>query len=177
MDALQHNKKNNYMLLKILSLLILSSMVLIPLIETIVRPFIGIGIPGAAGWVQHLTLWIGLLGAVVATLNRDHLSVSVTQLIKSAKAKSVIESIINVGGIVILFLLTRAAVKLVSFQYDSPEKLGGWFPVWLAQAALPIAFISMALMMSWKFFLTIKMLNKQLLWLIPIIVLISILFI
>ena len=77
--------KNNslsqkHIVLKYVSLTILSLMILVPLLEAFGRRFLSVGIPGSADWVQHLTLWIGLLGAIIATIKDNHLSVSLTQL-------------------------------------------------------------------------------------------------
>ena len=41
----------------------LVAMVLLPLAEITIRPFIAGGIPGSIPFVQHLTLWVGFLGA------------------------------------------------------------------------------------------------------------------
>ena len=41
-------------------------MVLLPLSEIVARRFFGRGIPGSGPIVQHLTLWVGFLGAAIA---------------------------------------------------------------------------------------------------------------
>jgi len=41
-------------------------MVLLPLGEIVARRFFGRGIPGSGPIVQHLTLWVGFLGAAIA---------------------------------------------------------------------------------------------------------------
>ena len=41
-------------------------MVLLPLSEIVVRKAFGRGIPGSGPIVQHLTLWVGFLGAAIA---------------------------------------------------------------------------------------------------------------
>jgi len=46
--------------------LALAAMVALPLAEIVVRKFFGVGIPGSGPFVQHLTLWIGFLGAAIA---------------------------------------------------------------------------------------------------------------
>ncbi len=134
----QSNKYNLF--IKFVSAFILSLLIMIPLIEAFGRRFIGFGIPGASGWVQHLTLWIGLVGAVLATINGNHLSVSITQLITSERTAYLSKRIIEIGSIAVLLILTWAAVELVYYQFDSPEDIGGWFPVWLAQTAMPVTF-------------------------------------
>src|SRR5215831_19775205 len=44
----------------------LAAMVVLPLAEIITRRLFGVGVPGSGPFVQHLTLWIGFLGAAIA---------------------------------------------------------------------------------------------------------------
>jgi tripartite ATP-independent transporter DctM subunit len=164
------DKNNNNVIVKILSVILLSALVLIPLTEVIGRRFLGTGIPGATGWVQHITLWVGLLGAVLATIKGNHLSISVTQLIKSKETSSVLQRINEICSFAILLVLVWASIELVYFQYESPENIGGWFPIWLAQTAMPVAFVFMTIITIRKFIVTKSLKGKNLLWLILVMV-------
>lgn len=128
-------------LLVVLGLVLL---VLIPLFEVFARRFTGIGIPGAAGWVQHLTLWLGLLGAFLATMQGRHLAFATTSFLNNKPLTNALRFLTGAGAVGILLCLTWASGILVHFQLESPESLGGWFPVWLAQTAMPVAFAFMA---------------------------------
>lgn len=119
-------------------------MALIPLVMTIARWVPDLTIAGAAGWVQHLTLWLGLLGATVATLRRRHLSVTVIQLFNANRFTPAVDLIAGAGAVGILICLMIASIHLVIAQYPSPENLAGWFPIWLAQTAMPVGFLAMA---------------------------------
>lgn len=130
----------------ILAVIALLAMITIPLLEAIGRPVAGVGIPGAAAWVQHLTLWIGLLGAILATTSGRHIAISATTLFRINRGKTLISGLVAFGAICVLFSLMIASFNLVYFQYESPERIGGWFPVWLAQAAMPATFLSMAVL-------------------------------
>ena len=44
----------------------LAAMVVLPLAEIGARALFKIGIPGSGPFVQHLTLWVGFLGAAIA---------------------------------------------------------------------------------------------------------------
>ena len=46
--------------------LALAAMVVLPLAEIVFRRLAGQGIPGSGPFVQHLTLWVGFLGAAIA---------------------------------------------------------------------------------------------------------------
>src|SRR5260221_2343804 len=41
-------------------------MVALPLAEIFFRRLLGVGLPGSGPFVQHLTLWVGFLGAAIA---------------------------------------------------------------------------------------------------------------
>ena len=46
--------------------LALGAMAVVPLAEIVLRTVFRFGIPGSASLVQHLTLWVGMLGGAVA---------------------------------------------------------------------------------------------------------------
>jgi len=169
---MQENNTNG-LFIKSISVFLLSAMVLIPLIEAIGRRSFGTGIPGATGWVQHLTLWVGLLGAVLATIRGNHLSISVTQFIKSENMSSLFHRIIEISSITILLILVWASAELVYFEYESPVKIGGWFPVWIAQASMPITFAVMTIITTKRFILNFTFKSNNSLWLIQVVLILS----
>ena len=59
------------------TILVLLSMASFPLVEAVARVFGVQGIPGSSVIVQHLTLWIGFLGAIIAA--RENRLLSLTQ--------------------------------------------------------------------------------------------------
>jgi len=122
----------------------LLAMVLIPLLEAVSRRLAGIGLPGAAGWVQHLTLWVGLLGAILASFRRRHLAVATAEILSQNRFAPALRLLGGAGAVSVLLCLTAAAAILVWSQLESPETLGGWLPIWFAQAAMPVAFVAMA---------------------------------
>lgn len=135
----------HFRLVPFLAIAALLAMVFIPLLEALGRRVTGIGIPGASAWVQHLTLWLGLLGAYLATQRRRHLAVAITSFLKDTRVKPKLDLISDAGTVVVLLFLAWASFNLIQSQYESPEKVGGWLPVWLAQVAMPLAFAGMAL--------------------------------
>lgn len=119
-------------------------MVLLPLLEAAGRKFLGVGIPGGAAWVQHLTLWVGMFGAVLASFRDRHLSVAAGVLAGSSRWKGLMDAVGRGGCVGILACLVYASVLLVVSERQSPDAIAGWMPVWLAQVALPVSFVLMA---------------------------------
>src|SRR5262245_60169696 len=54
----------------------LGAMAALPIAEILLRVTLGSGIPGSAGIVQHLTLWVGMLGGAIAAREARLLSLS-----------------------------------------------------------------------------------------------------
>ena len=46
------------------ALFAMAGIIVLPLAEIVLRKWFATGIPGAAPFAQHLTMWVGMLGAV-----------------------------------------------------------------------------------------------------------------
>lgn len=138
-------KKSIVRIASALMALALFAMVMMPLLEATGRKLAGTGIPGATGWVQHLTLWLGLLGAILATFRGRHLAVATAEILHTKQFSAHLHFVVGTGTVGILLCLTWASAMLVKSQMESPEALGGWLPIWVAQTAMPISFLCMAL--------------------------------
>lgn len=122
-----------------------ATLVSLPLLEAAVRRLTTWGSPSTAVWVQHLTLWVGLLGAVMASSRSRHLSVSLGEIIPIGALGRHLDTLRRGATVGILGWLTFASFILVESQRLSPEILGGWLPTWVAMAAMPVGFALMAL--------------------------------
>src|SRR6266571_6366668 len=60
---------------------------LIPLIDALGRPFGGFTVPGSSEYRAQLTLWLALLGGLLAARERQHLTLSTAEAIGKAKVR------------------------------------------------------------------------------------------
>ncbi len=147
-------------------------MALIPVVELVGRTLFGIGIPGATEYLQHLTLWIGFLGAVLATREGKHLKiVAATNWLPPGVIRVVdyLGAFISAAVCAGLFaaslqLVVAEAPGLPSWTAqiipDFVERwldpfglfddvgfttVGGWIPIWVAEAIMPFGFAVMAI--------------------------------
>lgn len=128
-----------------LALLVFFAMTAIPFFETLLR-FMGLpGLPSAAVIVQHLTLWIGFLGAVLATRQNKLLSLTFNPIF-------VIEEDFHFGRWLakIVSFMTAVALawgswKLVQIEYAYPRDLAPGLPIWFAQIVMPVGFTLIAI--------------------------------
>ena len=60
---------------------LLLAMVLLPAASTALRRLTGRELPGSSVLAQHITLWVGFLGALLATASGRHLALSTLDLL------------------------------------------------------------------------------------------------
>ena len=134
----------------IISGIALAALVLLPLAHLLGRSTFGRGVPGAAGYTQHLTLWLTFLGGVLAARFDRHLKLSTQAFLPEGPWLAA--SQVGAAGITVLVNLALAvgAWDLMQAQRGSTETLAGGVPLWAAQTIMPLGFAAMALRIWWK---------------------------
>lgn len=122
----------------------LAVMVLVPLVESVGRSLLGVGIPGAAPLVQHLTLWIAFLGAALAAREGKLLALATGELIPDGRGRDTALVVAAAVGCGISVLLMRGSIDLVLIEREAGTQIAGLVPTWLAQSVLPVAFALIA---------------------------------
>ena len=110
----------------------------------------GVGIPGSGPFVQHLTLWIGFLGAAIAAREGKLLALATGTFIPG-DARVMSRRRVRVGrrgGMATI--LAWGGVQLVLSERESGSIIAADVPVWVGQLALPIGFTLIALRLAWK---------------------------
>jgi tripartite ATP-independent transporter DctM subunit len=118
----------------------LLAMALFPVLEILLRTFFATGIPGNSGYVQNLTLWIGFIGAAVASREGRHLSLSTGLFTLSGRLGKIMASLSAFVSTAVAAGLFWASFEFVRSELEAPTLIGGWLPLWLAEAVLPFAF-------------------------------------
>ncbi len=112
-------------------------MVLLPLVEIVSRQIGGRGIPGTVPLVQHLTLWVGFLGAALAAREGKLLSFATGQLLPEGKFRSVALVFSSAVAAAIATLLCLASAELVAIERDGGSMVTRFLPTWVAQLVRP----------------------------------------
>ncbi len=122
---------------------ILCAMAILPLLEMAGRRLWGGGIPGSSTLVRHGTLWVGLLGGAIAARDGRLLAVgSVQPFPRGMRAPLSVFA----GGIsaAVSALLCAASLSLVRVEYGDGAMVVPHFPVWAAEAVMPLGFALVA---------------------------------
>ena len=146
-------------------------MALIPVVELVGRTWFSIGIPGATEYVQHLTLWIGFLGAMLASREDKHLKIAAAVIWLPVRVSRVVDCVGAFISAAVCAGLFGASLELVVaeapglppwtaqvipdfierwlnpfglFESGGLTTVGGWIPIWVAEAVMPFGFAVMA---------------------------------
>lgn len=120
-------------------------MAALPVLEIVLRSAFRTGIPGSTGFVQHLTLWVGFLGAMLASRERRHLNIAAAAESLPPRTRRAAGWLTNAVSAAVSTALAHASWELVRSEMEGFGKIGGVIPVWTAQLILPAAFAVMAL--------------------------------
>lgn len=124
---------------------VIIAMAALPAIEVFSRKIRGAGIPGSATIVQHLTLWVGFLGALLCTREGKHLSLSTTELLPHGRPQEIARLFRSLVASVVTALLAYASVKLVIADSSSGKLLVADVPDWVSKTIMPVALYFMAI--------------------------------
>ena len=130
--------------------LALAAMVLLPLAEILVRPMLSGGIPGSISFVQHLTLWVGFLGAALAAREGKLIALATATFVPEGRTRQATEVFSAFIGSTVSTILATAAYQLVLFDKEDGTVIALGVPVWIAQLVLPVSFVVIALRLVWR---------------------------
>lgn len=153
-----------------LALFIFSAMTLLPVIESFNRFFNLNNIPASQILVQHLTLWIGFFGAVLATRDNKLLSLTREPLFQKQDDLDFGQWIAKLTTFSVLIALAWGSWELLKIEIQFPIDIAPNIPRWFAQIIMPIGFALMALQI---YFYSYKK-NIHRFTLIPLVVILSI---
>ena len=128
----------------------LGLMVVLPLAEMVVRPLLGRGIPGSGPFVQHLTLWVGFLGAAIAAREGRLLALATNTFLPEGHLRRAAEVISAAVGAAVATLLFRASLTMVIVERQAGGTIALGVPIWVAQLVLPVSFALIALRLVWR---------------------------
>ena len=130
--------------------LALAAMVVLPLAEILVRRLFGVGIPGSGPFVQHLTLWIGFLGAAIAAREGKLLSLATGTFIPAGRFRDGATAFASAVAACMATILFWGAVQLVVSERETGTIIAAGVPAWVGQLALPVGFALIAMRLAWR---------------------------
>jgi C4-dicarboxylate transporter, DctM subunit len=123
-------------------------MVVLPTVQTVTRRLFESDIPGATVIVQHLTLWVGFVGAILAAATGTHLHLSTAEVVPAGWPRRLGAFITRAVTTVACALLAVASAKVVQTDASSGRTFAFDIPVVYSEAIMPFTFAVMALLVA-----------------------------
>lgn len=135
-------------LLQFESFLLVSTFLMVLLIavtQILLRNVFDTGIIWADTFLRISVLWLGMIGALVASRNNNHISMNLGQKYLSKKNLIIVKIIIYFFTASICFIITWFGINLVQMEYEEAGLAFSNIPIWLTVSIIPIAFSIMGL--------------------------------
>jgi tripartite ATP-independent transporter DctM subunit len=116
----------------------------LPVLEMFLRLLINRGIPGCVESVQHLTLWVGFLGAMIASREKRHLALATGADRLPPLPKRIAGTATAAVSACVAAVLAWGSWHFTEVAMKKSTLIGGWLPIWVAQVILPVSFAVMA---------------------------------
>lgn len=128
-------------------LLALSLFVMIALASTqiIMRNFWDSGLAWGDISLSILVLWVGMLGAMVATREKNHISIDVLSRFLPPHLKGVNQLIIDLFTALVCGLLSYHSAMFVMMEYEDGTTAFESVPAWACEVIIPLGFGLIAL--------------------------------
>lgn len=129
----------------VLLVFIVLSMVLLAFAQVVLRNLFDQGILWADIFLRHLVLWVGFIGASLATREEKHINIDVLTRFTKGRPKAVIQTIVMLFAVYICYLLLTASWNFVMEEREYQTMLFENIPAWYFQIIIPIGFSLMGI--------------------------------
>ena len=136
--------------------IIIALLISLPVLEVVARFFGTTAITSSRMVVQHLTLWVGFFGAVLASSRGKLLSLSSSNLFEPENSFSIKHFIAKSTSLIILISLFWGSLQLVTVEYQYPVNISPLISRWFAQSIMPISLMLMSVILFFKSYSSLK---------------------
>jgi len=118
----------------------LGFMIVIAFLQIVLRNFFSTGLGWGDSLLRNLVLWIGFIGATLATREGKHINIDVVSRWLSSLGKNAVAFITHLFSFMICCLLTYAALKFIKNETEMGNVTFLNIPAWIPEMILPITF-------------------------------------
>jgi len=123
----------------------LGFIILVAFIQIVLRNFFSTGLDWGDALVRNLVLWIGFIGATLATKEGKHINIDVVSRWLPSLGKNMVALITHLFSFCICCLLTYAALKFIRNEVQMEHRTFLDIPIWIPELILPMTFGLMTL--------------------------------
>lgn len=123
----------------------LLTMMAVAVIQIGLRNFFDSGIYWADSFIRILVLWVALLGAMVATREKNHISIDVLSRYLPEQLNRHVNAIVGVFASSVCAVISWYSLEFVLLEAEDPTIAFAQIPHWVCELILPFAFAVMSL--------------------------------
>ncbi len=124
---------------------ILLSMLLMAIAQILLRNLFSSGIIWGDSFVRILVLWVGLLGAMIATRDNNHINIDIISRFLPEKINKVSKLIVQIFAGFVCGIMTWFSCKFVLMEMEYEINAFANIPAWICESIIPIAFFVICL--------------------------------
>ncbi len=148
-----------YRLLQIETILLVSTFLIvlsIAVLQIFLRNFFDSGILWADTFLRIAVLWIGIMGALFASRNNNHINMNLGLKYLSGNSLRFIKAFVHLFTALICFIVAWYGISLVLMEYEEASIAFASIPVWVSVIIIPLGFTIMGLRYFTLFILLIS---------------------
>ena len=127
-----------------LLVIILLCTIIFAVAQIFLRNFFHYGIPWGDSLVRILVLWLGLIGAMIASRNHRHIKIDIISRHLNPANQILMRRFTDIITSSVCFIVAWYAFAFVKIEFQDGMIAFENVPVWLTEAIIPFAFITMA---------------------------------
>ena len=108
--------------------------------QVVLRNFFSGGLVWGDILLRHLVLWIGFLGATLATSGERHINIDILTRYLPERISRAVAALSNIFAAIVCFLLFRASLTFIEFEIANKNTVFAEIPSWFAQIIIPVGF-------------------------------------
>jgi len=124
---------------------VLLSMLAMAVLQILMRNLFESGIVWGDILVRILVLWVGLVGAMVASRQGNHINIDILSRYLPKHAKNTIKSAVEFFTAAVCSVAAFYTLRFVKIEFAEGGMAFAQVPIWVCEAIIPIAFIVIAL--------------------------------
>jgi len=128
----------------------LSLMILIAFLQVLLRNLFSTGFSWGDPLVRNLVLWIGFIGAALATREGKHINIDLLTRWVPGSGKKSVEVFINLFSSLVCGFLTYGALKFIMNEVQSGGLTFMGIPVWIPEMILPVTLALMTMRFAFR---------------------------
>lgn len=125
--------------------LLLLGMIVLASVDIFLRMFTGGGLVWASPLIRIMVLWLGLLGALLATRDNQHISIDILSRILGDALRRWAQAFTCLFAAVVCGITAWYSIEFVQGSFEYQDTVMSGVPAWPMQLVIPLSFALMSL--------------------------------